>query len=199
MRDIGTLSGLIVGAYLLGSIPFGILVSKALGLQDPRTVGSQNIGFTNVLRVSGTLAGILTLIGDMGKGWLVSWTAMTFIEREPWVLMITTAVIFGHLFSLFLSFHGGKGVATALGAIVGVAPWLGLGLLVTWLVIAGFFRYSSGAAIAAFVLFPGLAFGAGRSQTFILFSLAISILILLKHKENIIRILNGTESRIGKS
>lgn len=199
MRDIGTLSGLIVGAYLLGSIPFGILVSKGLGLQDPRTVGSKNIGFTNVLRVSGKLPGILTLIGDMGKGWLVGWAAMTFLERESWILIITTAVILGHLFSIFLSFHGGKGVATALGAILGVAPWIGLGLLITWLVVAGLFRYSSGAAISAFILLPVLAFGVGQSHIFILFSLAISALILLKHKDNIIRILNGTESKIGNS
>ncbi len=199
MQSLGTLAGLMLGAYLLGSIPFGILVSKGLGLQDPRTVGSKNIGFTNVLRVSGKLAGILTLIGDMGKGWLVGWAAQAFSQQESWILLITAAVIFGHLFSVFLSFRGGKGVATALGAILGLAPWIGLGLLLTWLIIAGMFRYSSGAAITAFILFPIMAFSMGQSMNFVLFSLTISLVILLKHKDNISRILSGTESKIGMS
>ena len=111
-----------VFGYVLGAIPFGIVVSKALGLPDPRTIGSKNIGFTNILRVSGKKAGILTLLGDLGKGWVVGWAAMHWLTVEPYIMVVALAPILGHLFSPFLGFKGGKGVATAVGAVLGLSP-----------------------------------------------------------------------------
>ena len=113
---------LAVFGYVLGAIPFGVLVSKALNLPDPRTVGSKNVGFTNVLRVSGTRAGILTLLGDLGKGWLVSWAAMQWLTTESFMMVVALSPILGHMFSPFLGFKGGKGVATALGSVLGLSP-----------------------------------------------------------------------------
>ncbi|MDE3018043.1 MAG: glycerol-3-phosphate 1-O-acyltransferase PlsY [Nitrospirota bacterium] len=190
---------LALAGYLIGSIPFGIVVSKVLGLPDPRTVGSKNIGFTNVLRVSGKQAGILTLIGDMGKGWVAGWLASQFLDQEPLILIVATAPILGHLFPVFLGFRGGKGVATAMGAVAGVTPWLGLMLLGTWLVTAAIWRYSSGAALTAFGLLPVGAWIAGRSSTFLIFTVAVSGAIWWKHQDNIKRLLSGTESKIGQS
>ena len=112
--------------FLLGSIPFGIVVSKALNLSDPRTVGSKNVGFTNVLRVSGTKAGVLTLLGDMGKGWVMGWAAMQWLTTESFIMVVAVSPILGHLFSPFLGFKGGKGVATALGAVLGLSPSIGI-------------------------------------------------------------------------
>ena len=106
-----------IGAYVLGSIPFGLLVAKALGGPDPRTAGSKNIGFTNVLRVSGKKAGILTLVGDIGKGVVAAVLAQNLGVPRTWVLLISFTVILGHIFSVFLAFKGGKGVATGLGAV----------------------------------------------------------------------------------
>ena len=111
-----------MAGYLLGAVPFGVVVSKALGLPDPRTVGSKNVGFTNVLRVSGKKAGILTLIGDMGKGWLMGWAAMHWLTDERFIMLVALSAILGHISSPFLKFKGGKGVATALGAVLGLSP-----------------------------------------------------------------------------
>nr|MBI3611872.1 glycerol-3-phosphate 1-O-acyltransferase PlsY [Nitrospirota bacterium] len=191
--------GLVTGGYLLGSIPFGIVISRWLGLPDPRTAGSKNIGFTNVLRVSGKTAGILTLIGDMGKGWLVGWIASQSLNQEPLILTVAATPILGHLFPVFLGFQGGKGVATAIGAVAGVAPWLGFMLLATWLITAGIWRYSSGAALTAFALLPVGAWVSGRSSAFLIFTIAVSGTIWWRHQGNITRLLNGTESKIGKS
>lgn len=188
-----------MGGYLLGSIPSGIVISKWLGMPDPRTVGSKNIGFTNVLRVSGKKAGILTLIGDMGKGWLVGWIASQSLNQEPLILAVAATPILGHLFPVFLGFRGGKGVATAMGAVASVAPWLGLMLLAAWLTTAGIWRYSSGAALTAFALLPIGAWATGRSSAFLTFTLAVSGAIWWRHQGNIQRLLSGTESKIGQS
>ncbi len=188
-----------VGGYLLGSIPFGVVVAKCLGTVDPRTAGSRNIGFTNVLRVSGKKAGLLTLAGDVGKGWLVGWAAAHSLDREAMVLIVTLSPILGHLYSVFLGFRGGKGVATAMGAVAGVAPWLGLAVLFVWLVAAAVWRYSSGAALAAFAILP---IGAGmmeKSWQFQLFAWLVSGLIVLRHKDNILRLWNGTEPKIDRT
>jgi len=112
------LIAMMIGGYLLGSIPFGIVVSKCLGAVDPRTAGSRNIGFTNVLRVSGKRAGILTLMGDLGKGWLVGWLATFVTDHTWWPWAIALSPIVGHLYSIYLRFRGGKGVATALGVML---------------------------------------------------------------------------------
>jgi acyl phosphate:glycerol-3-phosphate acyltransferase len=199
MTVTGWLSlAMMVGGYLLGSIPFGIVVSKYLGATDPRTAGSHNIGFTNVLRVSGKKAGFLTLAGDLGKGWLVGWLAMQVHDHAWWAWLIALSPIIGHLFSVFLGLRGGKGVATALGVIIGVAPWVGFSAVLVWLVTGGVWRYSSGAAITAFILLPVLAAVLRGDQQFVVFTVVVSGLILWRHKENMIRLWNGTEPKIGR-
>lgn len=185
-------------AYVLGGIPFGIVVSKALGLPDPRTVGSKNIGFTNVLRVSGKKAGILTLLGDFGKGWVCAWVAMHWLTVESYIMVVAFAPILGHMFSPFLGFKGGKGVATAVGVVLGLSPSIGLLLLLIWLGAVAIWRYSSGGALAAFACFPIVTIVNEQRQEFFIFSLVISALIWIKHKDNIVRIWRGTESKMGK-
>jgi len=184
--------------YLLGAIPFGIVVSKAMGLPDPRTVGSKNVGFTNVLRVSGKTAGILTLLGDMGKGWVLSWAAMQWLTVEWFIMVVALSPILGHLFSPFLGFKGGKGVATALGAVLGLSPSIGLLLLLIWLAAVAIWRYSSGGALAAFACLPVVTIVNEQRQEFLVFSLIVSGLIWIKHKDNIVRLWKGTESKIGQ-
>ena len=184
--------------YVLGGIPFGIVVSKALGLPDPRMVGSKNIGFTNVLRVSGKTAGILTLLGDFGKGWACAWVAMHWLTVESYIMIVAFAPILGHMFSPFLGFKGGKGVATAVGVVLGLSPSIGLLLLLIWLGAVAIWRYSSGGALAAFGCFPIVAVVNEQRQEFFIFSLVISALIWIKHKDNIVRLWQGTESKMGK-
>ena len=190
---------LAIGGYLAGSIPFGIVVSKCLGAPDPRSAGSRNIGFTNVLRVSGKMAGILTLAGDMGKGWAVGWLANQTVHDEAWVLGIALCPIIGHLFPVALRFQGGKGVATAIGSVGGIAPPIGFGLIAIWLLTAVLWRYSSGAALAAFCALPFLGVLAGKSGSFLAFTIIVSGLIGLRHRGNIARLWNGTEPKIGQS
>ena len=198
MDHLGLLAVLVVAGYVLGGVPFGIVVSKAMGLPDPRTVGSKNVGFTNVLRVSGKKAGILTLIGDMGKGWVMGVAATQLLSQEWMILVVALAPFLGHLFSPFLGFSGGKGVATALGSVVGVAPLIGWLLLLAWLGAVAVWRYSSGGALTAFGLFPLIASLLRPTVEFVLFSVVVSGLIVAKHKGNIERLWNGTESKIGK-
>lgn len=187
-----------VFGYLLGAIPFGIVVSKALGLSDPRTVGSKNVGFTNVLRVSGKKAGILTLLGDMGKGWLLGWVAMQWLTDESFIMIVALTPILGHLFSPFLGFKGGKGVATALGVVLGLSPSIGLLLLLIWLGAVAIWRYSSGGALAAFGCLPVVTVVNEQRQEFFVFSLLVSTLIWVKHKDNIVRLWKGTENKMGQ-
>lgn len=194
----GLTSLLMLIGYLFGGVPFGVVISKAMGLPDPRRVGSKNVGFTNVLRVSGKTAGILTLIGDMGKGWVMGYVAIQWYEAEWAILLIALAPFIGHLFSPFLRFKGGKGVATALGSVLGVAPLIGLLLLLAWIGSVAISRYSSGGALTAFGLFPIIAALVRPTGPFILFSLVVTGLIVLKHKGNIERLWNGTESKMGE-
>jgi glycerol-3-phosphate acyltransferase PlsY len=183
--------------YLIGSIPFGVVVSRFLDVPDPRSAGSRNVGFTNVLRVSGKKAGILTLIGDMGKGWLVGWLGTLLFAQESAVLLVALASILGHLHSIFLNLKGGKGVATALGAVLGVAPWIGLTIMGLWIGAVYVWKYSSGGALFAFGVFPVVALLFHRSWLFIGFTCIVSLLIWVRHKDNLIRLWSGTESRIG--
>jgi len=197
--DQSGLTGLfILIGYLLGGVPFGVVISKAMGLPDPRTVGSKNVGFTNVLRVSGKTAGILTLIGDMGKGWVMGYVATQWYQTEGAILLIALAPFLGHLFSPFLRFKGGKGVATALGSVLGVAPLIGLFLLLAWIGAVALWRYSSGGALTAFGLFPIIAALTRPTGPFILFSLIVTGLIVIKHTGNIERLWKGTESKMGE-
>ena len=189
---------LVMLGYALGAIPFGIVVSKALNLPDPRAVGSQNVGFTNVLRVSGAKAGLLTLLGDMGKGWVISWAAMQWLQTESFIMLAALSPIIGHIFSPFLAFKGGKGVATALGSVLGLSPSIGTLLLLIWLGAVAIWRYSSGGALAAFGLFPVVAIVNEQRQEFLIFAIVVSTLIWIKHKDNIARLWKGTEGKIGQ-
>ena len=198
MEQTGLLIGLVVCGYLLGGVPFGVVISKAMGLPDPRTVGSKNVGFTNVLRVSGKTPGILTLIGDMGKGWVMGFAATQLLQDEWAILAVALAPFLGHLFSPFLGFKGGKGVATALGSVLGVAPLIGLLLLLSWIGAVALWRYSSGGALTAFGLFPLIAALLRPSAAFVSFSILVTGLIVMKHKWNIERLWKGTESKMGE-
>ena len=196
MDQQALIAGLTIVGYLLGAVPFGVVISKAMRLPDPRTVGSKNVGFTNVLRVSGKKPGILTLIGDMGKGWVMGYVATQLLQDEWAILLVALAPFLGHLFSPFLGFKGGKGVATALGSVLGVAPLIGLLLLLVWLGAVALWRYSSGGALTAFGLFPIIAALLHPSAPFISFAVVVTGLIVMKHKGNIERLWNGTESRM---
>ena len=191
----------IILAYLLGSISFAVLVSKIFRLADPRTYGSKNPGATNVLRSGNKLAAVLTLVGDCAKGWLAVWLALRFDEQfalgEAGIALIALAVFLGHLWPVFLRFVGGKGVATALGVLLGLNPILGLATLVTWSVIAYAFRYSSLAALISAIFAPfyyGLLFG---SDIKLLAVLIMSGLLIYRHHKNIGNLLTGKESRLG--
>ena len=148
----------IVGAYLIGSLSFAVIVSYAFGLPDPHSYGSGNPGATNVLRTGKKLAAVLTLLGDGGKGWLAVWLAKVYFAEWgllPWAIAgVAIAVFLGHLFPVFFKFLGGKGVATAAGILLALNVWLGLAVLATWIIIAVFFRYSSLAALVASVFSP---------------------------------------------
>ena len=198
MDHQGLIAGLAIIGYLLGAVPFGVVISKAMGLPDPRTVGSKNVGFTNVLRVSGKKAGILTLIGDMGKGWVMGFAGTQLLQEEWAILAVTLTPFLGHLFSPFLGFKGGKGVATALGSVLGVAPLIGLLLLLAWIGAVALWRYSSGGALTAFGLFPIIAALLQPSAAFVSFAVVVTGLIVVKHKGNIERLWKGTESKMGQ-
>ncbi|NOT21830.1 MAG: glycerol-3-phosphate 1-O-acyltransferase PlsY [Nitrospiraceae bacterium] len=198
MDHPGLVAVFAVVGYLLGGVPFGVVVSKAMGLPDPRTVGSKNVGFTNVLRVSGKTAGILTLLGDLGKGWVLAWAAMHWLTVESFIMVVAISPILGHVFSPFLGFKGGKGVATAVGAVLGLSPSIGLLVLLIWLGTVAIWRYSSGGALAAFACLPVVAIVNEQRQEFFIFSLIVSALIWIKHKDNIVRLWKGTESKIGQ-
>jgi acyl phosphate:glycerol-3-phosphate acyltransferase len=189
---------MVMAGYLLGAIPFGVVVSKAMGLPDPRTVGSKNVGFTNVLRVSGMKAGILTLLGDMGKGWVMGWAGMQWLSDERFTMFVALSVILGHIFSPFLHFKGGKGVATAIGAVLGLSPSIGLLLLLIWLGAVAIWRYSSGGALAAFACLPVVAIVNEQRQEFLVFAMVVSTLVWIRHKDNIVRLWSGTEGKVGE-
>ena len=193
---------LIVGAYLLGSISFAVVVSKFMQLPDPHTYGSGNPGATNVLRTGNKKAAMLTLLGDATKGLLAVMLAKYWLQTSTqidWALPCVIAAVFiGHLFPIFHGFKGGKGVATACGILFGVNLILGLATLSTWLIVAFFFRYSSLAALAAAAFAPfyaALLFGLQPLCTAILL---IGVLLTWRHRQNIINLLNGKETKIGK-
>jgi len=184
----------IVAAYALGSISFAILVSKLMRLPDPRSYGSKNPGATNVLRSGKKTAALLTLVGDGGKGWLAVWLASSLGGDVP---AAGLAVFVGHLYPIFHGFKGGKGVATAAGVLFGFNVWLGLATLATWIVIAVFFRYSSLAAVIAALFAPVYTWFID-SKEFLPVVAALSLLLIWRHRENISRLVAGTESRLGQ-
>lgn len=189
----------IVAAYLLGSVAFGIIVSKLFGLPDPRTVGSGNPGATNVLRSGKKLAAALTLLGDVLKGWIPVWLALRS-DMLMWVVAsVGLAVFIGHLYPIFYKFKGGKGVATALGVMLALSPFLGLAAIVTWVLVFAIFRYSSLAAIMAAALAPVYAwFLLSAYKDYFITVLVMAVFLIWRHKTNIEKLLTGTESGFGK-
>lgn len=189
----------IVGAYLLGSVSFGILVSKLFGLADPRTVGSGNPGATNVLRSGKKSAALLTLLGDAFKGWLPVWMALQTNQLMWVVSWVGIAVFLGHLYPIYFKFKGGKGVATALGVMTAISPLLGLAALVTWVIVFAFSRYASLASIVAAVFVPIHSYYYLRPyKDFFLMLLVLSGLLIWRHRGNIKKLLNGTEDGFKK-
>ncbi len=187
----------ILAAYLLGSVPFAVIVSKAFGLADPRTFGSGNPGATNVLRSGNKKAALLTLLGDALKGWVAVFIAQQNGLSDGVVGLVALAVFLGHLYPVFLKFKGGKGVATAAGVLIALSPILGLAVLGTWLLVAYISRYSSLAAVLAAGLAPvyQLLMQGGNGQTLVVGIIAMAL--IGKHWQNIQRLMAGQESKIG--
>jgi acyl phosphate:glycerol-3-phosphate acyltransferase len=191
--------GFVLAAYLLGSISFGIVVSRLFGLPDPRTVGSGNPGATNVMRSGKKAAALLTLLGDAGKGWLAVWLAQHFGLSLIMVCAVALAVFLGHLYPMFYGFKGGKGVATAAGILLAISPWLGLSVLATWLLAFLMWRVSSLSALIASGFAPVYAaayFGLFNMVTGTV--LLLAALLVWRHRSNIRKLLDGTEAGFGK-
>ncbi|MBI4840027.1 MAG: glycerol-3-phosphate 1-O-acyltransferase PlsY [candidate division NC10 bacterium] len=194
MRDIV----LLAAAYLLGSVPFGLLIARVQGGVDLRRVGSGNIGATNVLRAVGRGAAALTLLGDMGKG-AAAVGLGRWLEVSPAVLaLIALAAVAGHLFPMFGGFRGGKGVATTLGVVLAAMPAVGALLLLLWLLVAAAWRYSSLAALVASAAMPVLAWLLDGRPAMLGLSGTLFLVVLLRHRENIARLWKGTEGKIGQ-
>lgn len=196
----------IVVAYFVGSLSFAVLVSRLMGLSDPRTYGSKNPGATNVLRSGSKKAAAVTLFLDGFKGWLPVWAVLqwgtTWGLEAGTVGLVGLAAFLGHLYPVFFRFKGGKGVATALGVLLAYQLWLGLAVMASWLLIAYFFRYSSLAAIVAAMFAPFFyLFGNGVAWVVeppVALSMAVmSVLLVWRHAENIQRLLAGSEGKIG--
>lgn len=193
---------LVVTAYLVGSISFAVVMSRIFGLADPRTYGSGNPGATNVLRSGNKAAAVLTLLGDALKGWLPVWLAQQFSTADAMPTTMALAGFFaviGHMYPVFHRFQGGKGVATALGALFGFSVYLGLGAIATWIIIAVFFRMSSFASIVSALFAPfatWMLFGFGHP--FFASVSVVAALLIYRHRQNIKNILAGTESKIGQ-
>jgi len=191
----------VIAAYLLGSISFAVVTSKAFGIADPRTYGSGNPGATNVLRSGKKAAAALTLFGDAAKGWLAVFVAIKFAPHDQsgllLVALVALAVFLGHVFPVFLKFQGGKGVATALGILLALSVWLGLAVLATWLFMAVVFRYSSLSALVAAIAAPIYAMLFQLRIELVIATAIMSLLLLWRHKSNIQNLMSGKESKIG--
>ncbi|MGH8746225.1 MAG: glycerol-3-phosphate 1-O-acyltransferase PlsY, partial [Burkholderiales bacterium] len=192
---------IVLAAYLLGSVSFAIVVSRALALPDPRSYGSKNPGATNVLRSGSKSAAVLTLLGDAGKGVLAVSLAATLSGGAAadgvTAPLAGLAVFVGHLYPAFYRFRGGKGVATAAGVLLGLDPSLGLATVATWIVFVLFFRISSLAALAAALFAPFYAWWLFGLRPLLAVVLAIALLLMWRHRANLGRLLAGAEPRIG--
>jgi glycerol-3-phosphate acyltransferase PlsY len=189
---------LLTGAYVVGSIPFAIVSSRVFGLSDPRSYGSGNPGATNVLRSGNKAAAALTLAGDCLKGWLVVWvTARVLGFDAPIAALAGLAAFIGHVFSVFLRFKGGKGVATALGVIAGLNLLIALACLGVWLLVVLVSRYSSLAALIAALTAPIITGFVSANMAITLIVLVIGAILIWRHAANIRRLLDGTEEKIG--
>ena len=196
-----------MAAYLIGSLSFAVIVSSVMGLSDPRTYGSKNPGATNVLRSGSKAAAVVTLLLDALKGWLpvvlVKWYGKPYGLEDGALAMVGLAAFLGHVYPVFFKFTGGKGVATAAGVLMGISGVLGLATLVTWAVVAFFFRYSSLASLVAAVFAPVYyLFGDGvawfMDARIMMAVIVMCALLVWRHAQNVTRLLKGTESRLGK-
>ncbi len=195
-----------VAAYLIGSLSFAVIVSSVMGLNDPRTYGSKNPGATNVLRSGSKAAAIVTLLLDALKGWvpvmLVQWYGKPYGLGDGTLAMVGLAAFLGHLYPVFFRFVGGKGVATAAGVLLAVNAWLGLAILLTWVLVAYLFRYSSLSSLVAAVAAPvyylvgdGTAWYVQKGTMVAL--VVMSALLVWRHAENLSRLFKGQESKLG--
>jgi len=197
-----TTTAFIILAYLLGSVSFAVVASWIFRLPDPRTFGSMNPGATNVLRSGNKTAAIFTLLGDSGKGWVAVVLAQHFVpvwglDNEV-IAAVALLVFLGHIWPVFLRFKGGRGVATAVGVVLGLNLWTGILAVVTWVIVAIIWRFSSLSALVAATLAPVYAwiFLDSSLSTFVIFT--ISLLVIWRHKSNIANLLAGKETRIGE-
>ena len=197
-----------IAAYLIGSLSFAVLVSRVMGLADPRSYGSQNPGATNVLRSGNKAAAALTLLLDAVKGWLPVWAldryGSTWGLAEGTLAVVALAAFAGHVWPVFFRFKGGKGVATAAGVLFGIEPLLGFATMMTWLIVAFFTRYSSLAALAGAVFAPAYYFLGNRVVWYVdnrvlLAAVVMSAVLIWRHQSNIAKLIRGEESRIGKN
>jgi len=195
-----------VVAYLIGSLSFAVLVSRAMGLADPRSYGSQNPGATNVLRSGNKAAAALTLLLDGVKGWLPVWAVVHYGPQagmsDGTLALVALAAFVGHVWPVFFRFQGGKGVATAAGVLFGIEPFLGLATMSTWLIVAFFTRYSSLAALAGAVFAPAFYFLGNRVVWYVdnrvlLAAVIMSGILIWRHQSNIAKLIRGEENRIG--
>lgn len=193
---------MVLAAYLMGSVAFGILVSPLFRLADPRSYGSHNPGATNVLRSGNKAAAVLTLLGDAFKGWLAVYLAQHFASAGGWgeatIAAAALAVFVGHLWPIFFRFQGGKGVATALGVLLGINVWLAVAVLVTFLIMMVFFRWVSFASIVAAVFAAFYHFLLFGTEPMSLAVIIMSALLVYRHRANIERLLAGKEPKLGQ-
>ena len=196
----------VIAAYLIGSLSFAVIVSRLMGLNDPRSYGSKNPGATNVLRSGNKAAAVVTLVLDALKGWLpvvlVKWLGADYGLGGGTVAAVGLAAFLGHLYPVFFKFKGGKGVATAAGVLIGISWVLGLATLATWLIVAYFSRFSSLASLAAAVFSPLYYLFGDRAAWYVdkrilMMLVVIGALLIYRHRENINKLLKGTESRLG--
>jgi glycerol-3-phosphate acyltransferase PlsY len=197
-----TTAGALLAAYLVGSLSFAVLISRAMGLADPRSYGSRNPGATNVLRSGNRAAAVLTLAFDALKGYVPVLLCLVYGPRfglgETAAAFVGLAAFAGHLWPVFFRFHGGKGVATAAGVLMALNPWLGLATLATWVIVAAFFRYSSLASLVAAIFAPFYQALIWGLEPGILAIIGMSLLLIWRHEGNVRKLLAGTESKLGQ-
>ena len=198
METLPSLLAYLALGYLIGSLPFAVIVSKLFGLADPRSFGSGNPGATNVLRTGNKAAAVLTLLGDAAKGWAAMAVAAKVGAGDTAVAFTGLAAFLGHLYPVFLRFRGGKGVATAIGVLIGLDGWLALGAALIWLATAVVTRYSSLAALMAACVAPTIALARHGIGAVAVAVAAMCLLLIVRHKANIVRLAAGTESPIGR-
>ena len=192
----------LLAAYLIGSLSFAVIISRAMGLQDPRSYGSKNPGATNVLRSGNRAAAMLTLAFDALKGYVPVLLVLIFGPRvglgETTAAFAGLAAFLGHLWPVFFRFQGGKGVATAAGALLAINPYLGLAVLLSWVLMAVFFRYSSLASLVAAAFAPFYQALIWGTEPALLAIAIMSLLLIWRHEGNIKKLLAGTESKLGQ-